>query len=404
MPILSNLITILLFIGATVLSFVGWPIEGDIAQAKHYYPAFYLLFIFYIINIVFKKKLFVGTYKYTTYIMITVILAFMIGRLIKGGGQIDLLIKNIVMPTLYAAYFIHQPHTNNKTIQRIVIYMYYINALLAIYERITLQNIFPLSLTYSHIDFTISTDFDANIFRSTALMGHPLTNALLTSIIMIFILTSESIKPLHKIMHYTVGLVSLFCFNARGAILISGVFLFFYILKTLTAKKTKANIKFFIIILIFLGIQGIFMLFQAGFGGRFFEHNIKEDNSILARFEVWNLLDNINIDFFLAGIPDIENYAIRILGYNHIENWFILMSLQIGIIFTIIFILLFYKLFKYYLQPYKQFDKLMLAGLTLTVSSTNNSLACGVQAIALFFVCCYAFSPYFSQKIKTSKL
>lgn len=396
--LLSILITILLFIGPTVLSFIGWPIEGDIAQTKHYYPAFYFLIIFYIINIVFKKKLFTGGYKYTTYIIMTVIIAFILGRLIKGGGRIDLLISNIVMPTLYAAYFIHQPHTNNRTIQQVIIYMYYINALLAIYERITLQNMFPLSLTYSYIDFSISTDFDANIFRSTALMGHPLTNALLMSIIMIFILTSNSIKPLHKIMHYIVGLVSLFCYNARGALLISGVFLCFYILKTLTTQRTKVSIKIFIIILIFLGIQGIFILFQAGFGGRFFEHNIKEDNSILARFEVWNLLDNINIDFFLVGIFDIENYAIRILGYNHVENWFILMSLQIGIIFTIIFILLFYKLFKYYLQPYKRFNKLMLAGLTLTVASTNNSLACGVQAIALFFVCCYAFSSYPNQK------
>lgn len=68
--------------------------------------------------------------------------------------------------------------------------------------------------------FVSSGDLMEQDFRSFALLGHPLSNACVTSIIMGFILTYQRIKWTVKFLLLSIGLLGFWGFNSRGAILV----------------------------------------------------------------------------------------------------------------------------------------------------------------------------------------
>lgn len=88
----------------------------------------------------------------------------------------------------------------------------------AVYERITLSNI----ITFHENDFynfaadTFSEDKE---FRSRSLLYHPLTNANVVSIIMGFILVNKNMRKEIKYILLAIGIIALFSFNSRGAML-----------------------------------------------------------------------------------------------------------------------------------------------------------------------------------------
>ena len=68
--------------------------------------------------------------------------------------------------------------------------------------------------------FTTAGDLDDTQFRSFSLLGHPLTNACITSIFMGFVLVSNRLNAVLKYMLLAIGLLGLFGFNSRGAMLV----------------------------------------------------------------------------------------------------------------------------------------------------------------------------------------
>ena len=118
------------------------------------------------------------------------------------------------------------------------------------------------------------------------------------------------------------------------------------------------------------------------------------DVSIMARIYVWSIFPNLSLGSLIFGVNgnEITYLAIKILGIVHIENWLILLILNIGILMTIFVLLLFIPIFKKSLYSFSNIQKFLLLGICLGIASTNNSLACGVPAISLFLVSSYAFS------------
>ena len=63
-------------------------------------------------------------------------------------------------------------------------------------------------------------DMSRQEFRSFALLGHPLTNACITSLFMGFILVSNQLSKYIKVALLMIGMLGLYGFNSRGAIAI----------------------------------------------------------------------------------------------------------------------------------------------------------------------------------------
>ena len=393
MQLISYIVTVLLFMGPCVLAYLGWQVEGkNVGFITSFYPSFYLL-LFAHFYCLYRSKKYREENKSITWLFVICCVCYIFFKILFGRDIPRMVLFNsIVLPAMYGSFFTYFSTVRHRLkIQRLIIVFYVINSLLALIERLTMQIFFPLDLAYTSFDFFIEEDF--NLFRSCALLGHPLSNALITAIIMGFILISE-LKNSYKYTLYMLGFVALMCFNARGSMLMSGLSFVVYIIYNLSRNKVKASTKLNLAILVFICIITVLALFEAGYGGRFFEHDdVSKDGSIMARIYVWLMLSNLDLSSFLLGIngDEIQRLAIRTMGMIHVENWLILFILNMGIILTILVILFLIPIFRKSLRHYTLFQALFVLGVCFGVASTNNSLACGVPAISTFMVCAYAF-------------
>ncbi len=390
MNLLSYTLTILLFIGPVILGVLGLPVEGDFKKL-FFYPSFYILFIYTIYSYL-TDKIDKSSNKSALYILFIAAIWLVANKLIGRSMSKMILINSMALPAMYYIFFQSVDDRDVfKSIKYIILFLFACNGLVAIYERITISNFFPFDMIRSDID--VGGIGNEMLFRSSAFLGHPLTNALIMAIIMIFILTSK-MKTIKKIVLYSIGMFSLFCFNSRASILISVITLFLYFINPLFNKEVSKKKKFLFIALLFLSaIVGIYLL-SLGFGGRFEERgDFSTDDSVLARINIWDVFLYNDISVFLWGMSgdDAEDMAFALIGMAHIENWFILSSMLVGLVVTSIVVFLFIPLFKNSLKPYSNFVKLLILIVVVGLSSTNNSLACGVPALATFFVCSRAF-------------
>ena len=399
MNFLAYILTFLLFIGPVILAVMGWPVEGDLVKKVHLYPSFYILSLFFFVAF-FTNKLKKSNSRYAIVIVFVVLFWFFVSRLFGGTPSRMLLFNSMVLPAFYYLFFwgVNRDHQKND-IKKFVLFMFMLNSIMAIYERMTMNNFFPFDLIRSEME--IGNIVDTATFRSSALLGHPLTNSLIMAIVMVFVLTSN-INTKKKYFYYFIGMFGLFCFNSRASIMISAGTCFMYLISPLfnphsTQKQRIGSMAICCIALLF----GVY-LFSLGFGGRFEDSGrFSSDSSVLARIEVWEIFTKGSIKQFLWGMTgdDAEAIAYSLMGMVHIENWFIMSSMIGGLVLTTIIVLLYIPLFVKSLSSYSRYTTFLILLVVVGLSSTNNSLACGVPALATFFVCSYSFSPIKRDKI-----
>ena len=395
MNLLAYILTLLLFLGPIFLAVNGWPVEGfgDKFKVMYLYPSFYILSV--VVPFLFiQRKLSGFRYKYALAIILITVLWFVVNKMIGGPAHKNALLQSMTLPAMYYVFYeyIKEDGYLRTKIKNLLIFLFLFNALMAIYERITLTLYYPYDLIRSDFDFALDEDL---VFRSSAMLGHPLTNALIMSIVMTFILISN-LKSLLKYSLFFIGFFSLFCFNARAAIIISAGVFVLYTIRPLFQKGTSSSRRLFsILLLIAFSLVGIFLL-NAGFGGRFEERGeLSEDSSTLARLEVFNIISEYGISNFLWGLSgkDVDQIAMAVLGMTHIENWFILSTMYSGLIITTIVTLLFVPVYRNATRPYEKYFSFLIFISTIVLGSTNNSFATGIPALSIFFACCYAFAP-----------
>ena len=394
MQLISYIVTVLLFMGPCVLAYLGWQVEGEnVGFITSFYPSFYLLLYahFYCL---YRSKKYRQENIQTTWLFVICCVSYIFFKILFGRDIPQMILFNsILLPAMYGSFFTYFSTVRHQLkIQQLIIVLYIVNSSLALIERLTMQIFFPLDLAYTNFDFFIAEDI--GLFRSCALLGHPLSNALITATIMGFILISD-LKNSYKYSLYMFGFVALMCFNARGAMLISGLSFVVYTIYNLFRSKVKFSTKLNLAVFVSICVILTFSLLEAGYGGRFFEHDdISEDNSIMARIYVWFMLSYLDLPSLLLGIngDGIGRLAIRTMGIIHVENWLILFVLNLGVILTIIVVLIFIPIFRSKLKKYTFFQILFVLGVCFGIASTNNSLASGVPAISVFMTCAYAFT------------
>lgn len=395
MNLLTKILTFLLFIGPVLLAVMGWPLYGFVEKSKvlYLYPSFYVLTVV-VFWLYLKGKLKDIKFKYAVWIVFVSFSWFIFDKLYGREANMNVLFHSMALPAMYYIFYesLEDNPINRKNIKKIILVMFVINALMAIYERLTLTLYYPYDLIRSDFDYALEEEM---IFRSSALLGHPLTNALVMSIIMTFVLVSDY-NFFKKYSLYLIGFFSLFCFNARAAIMISAGILVLYNVRPLFQKSTSWSRRFFsALLLVGFVVIGIYLL-NAGFGGRFEDRGeLSEDSSALARIEVFSIISQYGISNFLWGLPykDVENMAIAVLGMTHIENWFILSTMIVGLIVTTIVTLLFIPVYRRAVRLYDMFSAFLIFIGAIVLGSTNNSFATGIPALSIFFACCYAFAP-----------
>jgi len=374
-----------LFIGANVLVYIGYMDYNEQSFIRKVFPASYLALIVFLM----RPSVFINNFKEERRLLVTFFILVVFNMLTGREIDVAMSFNSLLLPVFFSV-LLYTTRINRKVICRILISCYLLECIVAIIERIMLYNFFPL------IADDGSEIFSNTLFRSTALLNHPLENALTVSVIMSFILISR-MSICIKMLLWGVGFVALLCFNTRFAIICNIVCVVIYAtyLMSSSATMSKKNKKKFLFMLLFT-IIGIYILFTSyGFGNRLTEMGAFDESSAGVRLVILSIFDYYPIYSVLLGVPweVFEKYLARadLLGYT-IENYWIIYLFRFGLVFLLLLIRMYISVIKKWLEAFDRISCILVLFIFLFISSSNNSMAASSLSLSIFVVCAYAFS------------
>ena len=342
-----------------LFSFIGYfDEETDYSFFRGLQPMTYILVIFFFLA---KTKIH-GTFQWLYLFFVIFISVFNL----RTGREADMkmMTTGFILPIFLFNYLKNFKDIKFKLIaQKGIVVFYCVVCGLALVERL-------LSVIILARNIEASEDG----FRSWALCGHPLANALLISIAMSFILLSDMKRKLEL---FFLGMVALLCFNTRSSMM----------------YWAAAAVMYYFL---FAGIIVSVLMLSFGFGNRIITMGAYDESSAAVRVAIFDIFNYYPLSDFQFGYPakDIQMIQYRSGIYGMIiENYWLLFLLRFGYIFTSILSALMLTFMWKNLKGRKLFDIFYILAAFLMVSSTNNSLSTPNNGILLFFVlCAFAFS------------
>ena len=305
-----------------------------------------------------------------------IVLVILYGLVRFGTSGMAYLVDTMVAPLL-ALYLLSQLSTNHKNkLLTLLAYLLFINSVIAILE-------FILGSTLISVEFSKFSHF-----RSTALLTHPLNNALITAALAPILMSYTRIPYL---IYFTVITLALFAFGGRAAtgIFILGVFILIApkVPAFIAAGVRVSKMRFAVIqaMAFFASIFTILVITLTPIGARILS-KLHIDGSAQARFDVFIILEQLSLREWFLGASQtlLENIAFYI-QIDVIENYIIGWIVSFGIICTVLLFLGCYKLpLKIALGKNRNSAKIALIVFIL-VSLTNNALTTKTPAL-LFLI------------------
>lgn len=379
-----------LFLGSNVSIAIGYP---ETFMGKYFSnPAVYFIMIAFLLS---SLKAFV-TSKSEMRSFVWLILACLFSVLVNGAQfPRTTFFPSVMLPCLLSVTLYQLRNQINRTLLKQMFYVYFVaECIIAIIERVHGACFFP------EIGFETNfnnSGFDG--FRSFSLRGHPLANGAVVSLMTSFILISKC-SVLKKNILALLGIISLLCFNARFAIVITCAMYGIFVLKEMKSKHVKAKLKFFYLLLVATFIFVLGYLFMHGWGDRLVNNGLDDDSSG-ARIVALKLVTDRSItDLFFgykANVIEQMTYSLDGIGAT-IENCWIIFLLQYGIIFLVVGVLLYIPMVKKQIRWYPRFESYFIIVPWLFITSSSNSIAGGGITICMLFIMFFAFDD-FSVKI-----
>lgn len=381
-------VIILLFGGTGVLYKLGWVM--DFYGAPFYQklrPEFYFLFFaLFSFKVAFSKKIIQNEISILFLCLFISIYLFLLNQ--QGGFAV--IINALAIPSIISILLIYSKQKDIFIIRKIILAFFITNSSIAILERLFAIHFIPY---YNGGRFYLEAEIEyISMFRSHALRNHPLSNALLTSIIMSFILVTPYLKNIHKTTLFLLGYISILCFNTRGCIITTSILTYLFLIYNITTKNVLKLNKKKTIIVICLATSLVIYMFSLNYGGRLLEEDNLNDTSIEARFKVFDAFAKIRFSELLFGGLTIVEIQ-KLVGLKSIENYWFLFICRFGVLFLSLFVFYFYKILKKWFKREFFASKLYIVLIFLLTSSVNNSIYGGDPAIALLILCSFAFLP-----------
>jgi hypothetical protein len=264
-------------------------------------------------------------------VIATVLLVVVVLRQRPGmAGMID----TFVAPALLVLML---GEDDEKTFARLAVVVHAVmtvNALLALFEFATKHLVFP----YRFDGVTFTQDL-----RSTALQGHPLSNATVTSVYVLALLSgSRSLPPPLKWGLVGLQFAALVAFGGRSGMVLTIVLGGFYmLLQGMAQLRTgRVNLLGAAIVVMLCALVPV-VIAVAGYQGFFdalLERFVSDNGSANARVEMFDLFRHLELRDIIVG-PDVDfvDSLRRISGLEQgIENPLIRMVLYQGAFFTLL--------------------------------------------------------------------
>ncbi|NWL16059.1 hypothetical protein FHG08_10165 [Pseudoalteromonas sp. Scap03] len=311
--------------------------------------------------------------------LLSIILVIFYGLYTSGMSGIAYLVNTMISPLL-AVYLLCQLSTHHKgKLLSLLAYLLFFNAMIAILE-------FTIGKTMVSVEFA-----SFSFFRSTALLGFPLNNALITAALAPILMSYTRIPYL---IYFTVVTLALFAFGGRAATAIFIFGMLFLIMpkipRFIKSGFHTSKMRFAIIqaLAFFAFIFTTLIITLTPIGARILS-KLHIDKSAEARFNVYILLDELTpIEWVFGASSAFKQNIDFYIGINVIENYIIGWVVNFGLIGTFLLV------FTCYSIPSKLMTrsniKLNVALIVfILVSVTNNALTTKTPALLFLFSVMY---------------
>lgn len=296
------------------------------------------------------------------------------------------------LPPLAALAVLHVDDRRRALLLKLLAVLIAANALLALGEYAAKQRLTPIFLQGPNGGFS-----QEDHFRSSALLGHPLENAMITMTLLPIGLLMPW-RPLLRWGHLGLLLLSMLAFGGRAslftALLMYGGWGAWWLARQALGGRfsylqlTGGSV---LLLLALAGLAGVVVV--TGLGERIFE-SLYLDNSASIRLLVWSAYEHVDAADLLLGISarEIDLVGIK-LGldpdFEAIENGWIYLSLLLGLpVFALWcagFVCLYGRLFR----EAPALLRVALAAYLLSASTTN---LYGAKSISQGLITAYVFA------------
>lgn len=318
------------------------------------------MFSLFSIILLFTQIQLLVKYKYGLLIIIYLVLLFISLVFVQEKSYSAMF--SWVTPLIIAAVIQEKDRKKITPLMYLYLFVFVANACAAFYERFTLS-----LLMEPDVDDRILMqqmgygESSSSSFRSFALFGHPLNNGNIMAFMSFIIFYTKTIPLKLRLLLTAIGLSSLFCFNSRGAILVSAGLLtpsvYHYV-------RYNTKHKFAVIIVIIIGVLALITNF-AKFGGRLASDGIMDDSAMVRVLSIQEFL-SIPFNTLLVG------------GYemNYGENGYLMILAQYGLLVggfkIVVELFLAYNIIG---RQYSKMTKFIVMASLIVIGSTNNNLA-----------------------------
>lgn len=281
----------------------------------------------------------------------------------------------LVFPMLISIDLEFESQYYLKALRKCLVVFFVAECGLAIYEKLTETYLFydPIAkMTASQLQYYVSpADWS---FRSYAFFDHPLMNAMIVCVIMSFILAS-SMQMKCKLLLFMLGYTSLWCFNARGATIVTSVFMIPYLLQSLHKTRMK-NKQWIYLAFASFAIVFIWLVFTTSLGGRLLGGETElMDGSAQTRVDVFSFYRFITSVQLWFGSPELYLYVMEKLNAGGVENGVITMILREGVLFTIIILMFLFHIQRLQIAKYGKYTRWWLLAIFYIIGTMNPALS-----------------------------
>ena len=264
------------------------------------------------------------------------VFAWAVGR--HGPTGLAFMIDTLWMPALAAlAVLLHTPERQRQLLH-MMLWLLALNAAVAIAEFGAGQRLVPLGPAADRVP--------DEFFRSSALLGHPLLNALVT----VSLLPAVSLLPwglAGRLALTALLALALLSFGGRSAIAAAALYgllaLGPLLGRVMTGRYSYRQISGGLLALMAGCAAMVGLVAATGLGERFFK-NLKWDNSAAVRLRIYDMLDHAHDADLWVGVSlqQIEHIAQRVgldLRYEAVENFWLYLLLLLGAVGFVPFVL-----------------------------------------------------------------
>jgi hypothetical protein len=275
-----------------------------------------------------------------------------------------------------------------RWLAKLLLALVIVNVLIGLWESLTQNNWFPFVANATDGTNDVAA-LETEDFRANAFYGHPLTASFVTSMAF-FLLYSMQIRVVFAGPIIGLLLLGLLAFGGRTALGITGLFSIITVVYVLAVGIIRRNLRLdfvmgIIAAAIIVPLLILIIVTQTTIADRIID-TLYFDDSAQVRVTQWMVLDYLNLKNWLFGVPlaDLEalKYQIGLNASEDIENFWLLLCLNLGAIGFVVFVTVFGCFLLHIARYGGGLNGWLLMVSALIIDSSSNSL--GTKSNDLF--------------------